>query len=304
MPSNSSVKCCFNENSFYGTPESLRDLLVKTVKEFVELKKKFPSDDLLCWIITHTQPGSISHGDFSLSDCLQSIRPEDRDLQRAAYRYFCKYPLEKELEGWTDPLTYLSHDFLVIDSNQNSHDWTYAAFVNDNGGILFSLATDWFKTDKILVKKDGQTYCNPINLHWTPANTKIVQDGIFNQLRPGLHPFECIRINIDEAIFSDWFRTEISEMQVEFANQIANWLIEAKRLGHILPARPSRNWPVKQVREDQYPVYEHKKPDTHRVYFWEKDWKIYFLSAKRKRPSSQTRDIDNALWVYRAMINP
>lgn len=283
------------------------DLLVKyltqTLKHFNLTKNKFPS--LIDGILTDRYPSKIllNNLDFTLADCINYL---DREIKRIALVHFNKYPIDEYLEI-TD-FNSLTENGYTISVNEKEYDAINIKLLQENDGILFSLAIHRDLEKNIINIKDAEKNVFEIlNLFGQDSNTSFIEDFIKDDLIKRTNGFNKLIALVDDCFYCYRFKKDFENL-----NSVAqNFLLKEIEYAINRKAK-TRFYPDDKLIKDVTPenekaikVFELRiySPIALRMYFYESPTAIYFASIEGKpKKKVQDQDILNAVSIIKELM--
>ncbi len=195
---------CFNDCiiPLNGGEHALVECLRNTLKEYVDIKIKFPDD--IDGIITEKDPSKLYLNVASKTTLEKCIEGLDRSYKTIAYRNFCKYPVSDNfLLQDVDDL--VEGDYYVA-LNKIKCDGLNVKIVFDNNGILFSLPIHGdIKKDSLNVTNLAEDIFSVNNLYGVKVNTDYISGIIASSINAKLGKYEKLLALIENSIVSEKF---------------------------------------------------------------------------------------------------
>ena len=295
---------CFNDCMPMDADEyQLVSGLKQTLMEYHKLKSDF--SDEVNGIITHKLPSQlfINSTSFSLLNCIDGL---DRPLRRIAYAYFNKYPIDKNfLVKDEDDL--ITGEYSIVIENAH-HNAINAKIVAENEGVLFTLAIhDDLKKNVLDIHGVKQTTTTVNNLFGEPMNTGFINNLIIESINSKLGNFDKLLAIFGSNSYNEKFKRSFENVPKAVQDSIINHFQKAvERHGATMfYADGDLIKDVTPEKETQIKILELRifDPIAYRVYFFEKDDKIYLALAEQKSsPKVQDGQIKNAGSIIKQLL--
>jgi hypothetical protein len=295
---------CFNDCI---PKNSSNDVLVKhltvTLTHYDLIKKKFPGS--VNGIITDRLPEKVylNNANFSLVDCIQYL---EREIRKIALSNFGKHPVDDYFNE-IDIDSLLENEYSITIDNVG-YDATNAKLVQNNGGMLFTLAVhnDLQKNTLVICDKANST-CEATNQYGAEANTNYILELIYSDIVKRADGFDKLLALVGECAYDEDFKSEFDNLT--YTTQ--NFLL--KEVEHAINRKErTRFYPddklIKNVtpgNEKEISVFELRiySPVAIRMYFYETPNKVYFGSIDKKpKKKIQDNDIKNAASIIKELI--
>lgn len=298
------IHFCFNDCVPMGhTKHRLVEHLTATLTHFDSIKRKFP--DNVDGIVTSKYPSDLMFNnlEFSLRDCIQML---SRELRIIAYSNFNKYPVDNFYD-LTDVDGLLEREFSIV-IDQVSYDGLNAKIVQENNGILFTLAVHIdLRRNEIEICDDKKHVHPVINQFGEQNNTDFITARIERDLIQRLGAFEKLCAIVGSCCFTNRFKksfdTLTSASQQAIIRAIEN-AIKRKARTRFYPD-DSLIKDVTPDSESEIKVFELRifNPAAIRMYFFETPSIVYFGGIEGKpKKKVQDADILNAKSVIKELV--
>jgi putative component of toxin-antitoxin plasmid stabilization module len=291
---------CFND--CIPTNSSDADLFAAfaaTLKEYNAVRSKFP--EVVDGIITEIDANSLMlNNNYSLADAIRSLDPA---LKTIAFRSFTKYPIEKHFFIRDEDDLIVGN--YIINVNNINYNAINAKIVAENGSFLFSLAVHSDLKKNQLEIQDGNGNITTVNnLFGEQPNTEYINGLIGASEHEKLGNFEKLISILGENEYSGRFKSGFERVAKEVQDSvIAHFETAIGRKGKSKFFADGNL--IKDVSSEKEDIFELRifEPVAYRVYFYEKNNKIYLASIEQKPPKkTQNNQIKNAGGIIKELL--
>jgi putative component of toxin-antitoxin plasmid stabilization module len=276
-----------------------REAFEATLTAYDELAREAEAN-VFQGIITETLPSHLNlGGDFTLGDVIKEI--PNGALRGLAYRYFTRYPIEDHLGA--------THQTMVSESELDeagSFIWLcetearrcfYLVLAGFHKGFAFSPSMEACLAIHLLELNDGAKSVEIPNLYGEESNLQAIREEINRRNQTFRTLFDQLLTVLGKCVLAPKFRKEFEQLRDSEKQSIIDMVERAKDRNLASPLFPDTKI-IKDVsqQDGKCKVYELRvyTPTALRVYFLEKEGRVYLVSIKMKSNPNQTKDIQQA----------